>query len=96
MREFNAKYFPPLVQDQKEDEFIKFRQGAQTVAKYESHFTRLSKFPLELIVTEQRRIRRFIQGLNVEIQKNLAVAQVNTFIDDVEKAIQVENARFQL
>ena len=96
MREFNAKFFPPLVQERKEDEFIRLRQGAQSVAEYESQFTRLSKFAPELIMTEQRRIRRFIQGLNVEIQKDLAVAQINAFSEAVEKAQRVENARLQV
>ncbi|XP_027169055.1 uncharacterized protein LOC113768775 [Coffea eugenioides] len=96
MRDFNAKYFPPLVQEKKEDEFIRLRQGTQSVAEYESQFTRLSKFVPELILTEQRRVRRFIQGLNVEIQKDLAVAQISTFSDAVEKALRVENARLQV
>ena len=96
IREFNAKFFPPLVQERKEDEFIRLRQGAQTVAEYESQFTRLSKFAPELIMTEQRRIRRFIQGLNVEIQKDLAVAQLNAFSDAVEKAQRVETAGLQV
>ncbi|XP_027169124.1 uncharacterized protein LOC113768822 [Coffea eugenioides] len=96
MRDFNAKYFPPLVQEKKEDEFIRLCQGTQSVAEYESQFTRLSKFAPELILTEQRRVRHFIQGLNVEIQKNLAVAQINTFSDAVEKALRVENARLQV
>mgnify|MGYP004717256007 CR=1 FL=1 len=74
MREFNTKYFSPLVQEKKEDELIKLRQGVQTVAEYESQFIGLSKFTPELIVTEQKRIRRFVQGLNVEIQKDLVVA----------------------
>nr|XP_027118547.1 uncharacterized protein LOC113735755 [Coffea arabica] len=96
MRDFNAKYFPPLVQEKKEDEFIRFRQGTQSVAEYESQFTRLSKFAPELILTEQRRVRRFTQGLNVEIQKDLAVAQIHTFSNAVEKALRVENARLQV
>nr|XP_027118605.1 uncharacterized protein LOC113735821 [Coffea arabica] len=96
MRQFNTKYFPPLIQEKKEDEFIRLRQGAQTVAEYESQFTRLSKFAPELIVTEQRRIRRFIQGLNVEIQKDLAVIQLSTFSDAVEKAQRVESVRLQV
>nr|XP_027066202.1 uncharacterized protein LOC113692058 [Coffea arabica] len=96
VRDFNAKYFPPLVQEKKEDEFIRLRQGTQSVAEYESQFTRLSKFAPELILTEQRRVQRFIQGLNVEIQKDLAVAQINTFSDAVEKALRVENARLQV
>nr|XP_027076091.1 uncharacterized protein LOC113699941 [Coffea arabica] len=96
VRDFNAKYFPPLVQEKREDEFIRLRQGTQSVAEYESQFTRLSKFAPELILTEQRRVRRFTQGLNVEIQKDLAVAQIHTFSDAVEKALLVENARLQV
>nr|XP_027109288.1 uncharacterized protein LOC113729162 [Coffea arabica] len=96
VREFNAKYFPPLVQEKKKDEFIRIRQGTQSVAEYESQFTRLSKFAPELILTEQRRARRFLQGLNVEIQKDLAVAQITTFSDAVEKALRSENARLQV
>ncbi|XP_027184078.1 uncharacterized protein LOC113782384 [Coffea eugenioides] len=36
VREFNAKYFPPLIQEKKEDEFIRLRQGTQSVVEYES------------------------------------------------------------
>ncbi|XP_027062028.1 uncharacterized protein [Coffea arabica] len=96
MREFNAKFFPPLIQERKEDEFIRLHQGTQTVAEYQSQFTRLSKFAPELIMTEQRRIRRFVQGLNVEIQKDLAVAQINAFSNAVEKAQRVKNTRLQV
>ena len=96
VREFNAKYFPPLIQEKKEDEFIRLRQGTQSVAEYESQFTRLAKFSPELIMTKQRRVRRFIQGLNVKIQKDLAVTQINTFSDVVDKALRAENARLQV
>nr|XP_027096029.1 uncharacterized protein LOC113715924 [Coffea arabica] len=58
VREFNAKYFPPLVQEKKEDEFIRLRQGTQS--------------------------------------KDLAVAQITTFSDAVEKALRSENARLQV
>nr|XP_027065180.1 uncharacterized protein LOC113691285 [Coffea arabica] len=39
---------------------------------------------------------RFIQGLNVEIQKDLAVAQITAFSEVVEKAQRVESARLQV
>ena len=41
-------------------------------------------------------MRRFIQGLNVKIQKDLAVAQINTFSEKVEKALRVKHARLQV
>ncbi|XP_027077155.1 uncharacterized protein [Coffea arabica] len=74
MREFNEKYFPPLVQEKREDDFIRLRQGTLSVAEYETQFTKLSKFAPELVLTEQRRMRRFIQGLNLEIKEASAAA----------------------
>ena len=42
VREFNKKYIPPLVHERREDKFIGLRQGIQSVAKYETKFTKLS------------------------------------------------------
>ncbi|XP_071939216.1 uncharacterized protein [Coffea arabica] len=94
-REFNAKFLPPLVQEKREDDFIKCKQGAMSVAEYETNFTKLARYAPDLIATEQRRIRRFVQGLNVEIQEGLATAQINTYSDAVEKAQRFETARAQ-
>ena len=86
MREFNVTYFSSLIQEKREDEFIRFRQSTQSIAEYETQFTRLSKFAFELVVMEQKRKRRFVQGVNVKIQKDLAIAQINTTGNAVEKA----------
>ena len=45
---------------------------------------------------EQRRIRRFVQGLNVEIQEVLEAAQLTTFREALEKGQRVELARSQV
>ncbi|XP_071940794.1 uncharacterized protein [Coffea arabica] len=95
-REFNAKFLPPLIQEKREDDFIKCRQGAVSVAEYEIQFTKLSHFAPELVATEQRRVRRFVQGLNVEIQEGLAAVQLDTFADAVERAQRMEVARAQV
>ena len=63
MREFNEKYFSPLVQEKREDDFIKLRQGTLSMAEYETQFTKLSKIATKLVVMEQRRVRQFIQGV---------------------------------
>nr|XP_027109267.1 uncharacterized protein LOC113729140 [Coffea arabica] len=70
--------------------------GATSVAEYEVQFTKLSRFAPELIATEQRRVRRFVQGLNVEIQEGLAAVRIDTFADAVERAQRVEVARAQV
>ncbi|XP_027156510.1 uncharacterized protein LOC113757397 [Coffea eugenioides] len=94
-REFNIKFLPPIVQEKREDDFIKLKQGLLSVGEYEERFTKLSKFAPKLVVTERKRIRRFIQGLNVEIQESLAAAQITTFTDALDKAQRVENAKSQ-
>ncbi|XP_027169497.1 uncharacterized protein LOC113769232 [Coffea eugenioides] len=96
VREFNKKYLPPIVQEKRNDDFIKLRQGGLSASEYETQFTKLSKFAPKLIVMEQRRVRRFVQGLNVEIQEALAAAQINTFTEVLEKTQRIEIARAQV
>ncbi|XP_027178101.1 uncharacterized protein LOC113777265 [Coffea eugenioides] len=76
--------------------YMEERQGAMSVAEYEVQFTKLSRFAPELVATEQRRVRRFVQGLNVEVQEGLAAVRIETFADAVEKAQRVEVARAQV
>ncbi|XP_071901058.1 uncharacterized protein [Coffea arabica] len=92
-REFNEKYLPPIVQERREEDFIFLRQGPLSVAEYETQFTKLSRFAPKLVLTDRKRIRRFVQGLNVEIQEALAAAQLDTFSQTLEKAQRIETAR---
>ncbi|XP_071918750.1 uncharacterized protein [Coffea arabica] len=95
-REFNEKYLPPLVQERQGDEFIRLRQGTMSVAEYETQFTKLSRFGPELVLTNQRRICRFVQGLNVEIQEALAAAQLETYSQAIDKAQRIESTKSQV
>ncbi|XP_071916246.1 uncharacterized protein [Coffea arabica] len=95
-RKFNEKYLSPIVQERREDDFIRLRQGASSVAEYETQFTKLSRFAPDLVQTEQKRIRRFVRGLNVEIQEALAAAQLDTFSQALEKAQRIETVRGQV
>ncbi|KND53438.1 hypothetical protein BSCH_01328c [Candidatus Paraburkholderia schumanniana] len=95
-REFNEKFLPPIVQEQREAEFMRLCQGAQSVAEYETQFTKLARFAPDLVNTEAKRIRRFVQGLNVEIQDALATAQLDTFSQVLEKAQRSERAKSQV
>ncbi|XP_071902697.1 uncharacterized protein [Coffea arabica] len=81
MREFNEKFLPPLIQEKREDEFIKLRQGTFSVAEYEGKFTKFSKYAPDLVTNERKRIWHFVQGLNVEIQEGLAAAQISMFTE---------------
>ena len=96
MREFNEKFLLPLIQERKEDEFIKLKQGTLSVAKYEGKFTKLSKYAPELVTNKRKRIKRFVQEFNVKIQKGLAAAQISIFTETLEKAQRVESVRMQV
>ena len=85
-----------MIQEKREDEFIKLKQGTLSVAEYEGKFTKLSKYAPELVINERRRIRWFIQGLNVKIHERLVVAQISTFTEALEKSQRVENVRMQV
>nr|XP_027077046.1 uncharacterized protein LOC113700806 [Coffea arabica] len=50
----------------------------------------------ELVATERRRIRQFVQEFNVEIQEGLVATQISTFTEILEKAQRVESARLQV
>ncbi|XP_027150279.1 uncharacterized protein LOC113750512 [Coffea eugenioides] len=81
---------------ERKDDFIKCKQGSLSVAEYETLFIKLSKFAPELVAAEQRRIRRFIQGLNMEIQEGLAATQITSFSDAIERAQRIESAKAQV
>ncbi|XP_071920676.1 uncharacterized protein [Coffea arabica] len=85
-----------MVHERREDDFLRLRQGALSVAEYETQFTKLSRFALDLVLIEQKRFHRFVQGLNVEIQEALAAAQLDTFSQVLEKAQRIETARGQV
>nr|XP_027127786.1 uncharacterized protein LOC113743923 [Coffea arabica]XP_027127787.1 uncharacterized protein LOC113743925 [Coffea arabica] len=82
--------------ERREDEFIRLRQGIMSVAEYETQFTKLSRFAPELVLTDQRKIRRFVQGLNLEIQEALAAAQLKTYSQAIEKAQRIESTKSQV
>ncbi|XP_027166362.1 uncharacterized protein LOC113766361 [Coffea eugenioides] len=66
VREFNAKYFPPLIQEKKENEFIRLRQGTQSVAEYESQFTRLAN---DVVDKALRAENARVQVRNFQVRK---------------------------
>ncbi|XP_027171662.1 uncharacterized protein LOC113771260 [Coffea eugenioides] len=92
---FAAFQFEGVAQ-KREDEFRKLRQVASSVADYDGRFTKFSRYAPELVTNEWRRIRRIVQGLNVEIHEGLATAQISTFTEPLEKAQRVESARLQV
>ena len=63
LRELRAKFYPVVVQRQKEKEFMELKMsGTMTVMQYASKFTELFRFIPEFVSYERLNMRRFEEG----------------------------------
>ena len=92
LMKFRKNFIPEVIKENREEEFMSLKQKSMTVAQYELQFTRLSKYAPEMVNTEVKRRRRFLQGLNVEIQDALVTARVRTYAKLVEMAQRLESS----
>ena len=61
-----------------------------TVLEYVTKFERLARYARELIDTEQKKIMKFLEGLNPIIKRDaIGVVPPATFDEAVKKGIQV-------
>ena len=87
---FLDKYFPKYMEGQMELKFLELKQNNLSVAEYEAKFTELSRFVPEFVNTEEKRARRFQQGLKQWIQNRIAVFELTDYAAVVQKASIVE------
>ncbi|XP_027169574.1 uncharacterized protein LOC113769313 [Coffea eugenioides] len=80
-RKFNEKYLPPIVQERREDEFIRLCQGMSSVAEYETQFTKLSRFAPDLEALAATQVDTFSQALEKAQRIDVARGQVKAFHD---------------
>ena len=72
LEELRAKFYPVVVQQQKEKEFIELKMsGSMTVMQYASKFTELSRFVPKFMLSERLKMRRFEEGLGFYIRNQL-------------------------
>ena len=93
LMKFRKKFIPEVTKEKRDEEFMSLKQKSLTVTQYELQFTRLSKYAPEMVNTEVKRRRRFLQGLNVEIQDALVTARVETYAELVEIAQRLKSSQ---
>ena len=67
LNEFKKHYVGCIYLANMRKEFHNLRQRQMSVTKYQREFTRLSKYTLEILVSEEEKCRRFEDGLNDHI-----------------------------
>ena len=93
---FLDKYFHKYMENQMELKFLELKQNNLSVAEYEAKFTELSRFVPEFVNTEEKRARRFQQGLKQWIQNRIAVFELTDYAMVVQKASIVEAGSEQI
>ncbi|XP_049398971.1 uncharacterized protein LOC125862891 [Solanum stenotomum] len=79
LKEFRMKYVPPAYCDAKRKEFLNLRQRGISIAEYQQKFLRLSRYTGGIIKEEKHKCRKFEDGLNDSIRKNVAILQHEKF-----------------
>ncbi|XP_040988929.1 uncharacterized protein LOC121236544 [Juglans microcarpa x Juglans regia] len=76
--------------DARAREFTNLVQGTMTVRQYAARFAELSRFAAYLIPNEEKKTRKFEEGLNYRIYERVMVLQIQNFSKLVHKATLVE------
>jgi hypothetical protein len=74
------------VQEAKAREFLDLVQGEMSVIEYTAKFLQLSRFGLYLIPTEEKKAKKFEQGLNSCIRIMMSCFDIRDFSQLVDKA----------
>ena len=69
-------------------------QGSLTVAKYEAEFNRLIQHAPHILADEERRRKRFMEGLRLDLRRAIAISRPHDYDSVVEIAMELE-AEFQ-
>ncbi|XP_059295585.1 uncharacterized protein LOC132048921 [Lycium ferocissimum] len=88
---FLEKHVPHTLRDRKKDKFGNIDQGKSSVAVYESRFHFLSRYALQLLPTEEERIRRFVKVLNTALQLSaLQLVAAGASFQEVVEHVRVD------
>ena len=93
---FLGRYFPMSVHEKKRKEFLYLIQGNKTVMEYDREFNKLSRFARSLIATDKDRVERFLNGLQMTLQKDLSLFMLPTHAEALDKALKAEWMREQM
>ena len=88
---FLGKYFSRHMWNQMEIKFLELKQDTMSVADYEVRFTELARFILDQVDTDEKRSKRFQQGLKDWIRSRVAMFEMTAYVSIVQKAMIIEN-----
>ena len=67
-----------------------------TMAQYEAKFTELSRFTLQLIVTEEEKTLKFQDGLKPYLKNKISILKLSVYLEVVNRVFIAENDNKEL
>jgi hypothetical protein len=87
---FREHYVPEGVLHMKQEEFIRLKQGGDTVMQFLNKFNHLSQYAIDQVNTELKKKNCFIRGPNDWLQQKMATCLDLTYSRAVSTALAVE------
>jgi hypothetical protein len=87
---FREHYIPEGVLHMKQEEFMKLKQGGDTVNQYLNKFNHLSQYAIDQVNTDLKKRNCFMRGLNDRLQRKMAACIDLTYGKAVSTALSVE------
>ena len=92
--DFRGHYIPPGLMSIKHTEFMKLTQGTKSLTKYLHAFNNLSRYAMEFVDTDAKKIASFKRGLGPKLMKTLANNKSATFNEFVSDALTQDNKKY--
>jgi hypothetical protein len=87
---FREHYIPEGVLHMKQEEFMKLKQGGDTVNQYLNKFNHLSQYAIDQVNTDLKKKNCFMRGLNDRLQRKMATCIDLTYGRAVSTTLAVE------
>jgi hypothetical protein len=87
---FCEHYIPEGVLHMKQEEFIRLKQGGDTVMQYLNKFNQLSQYAIDQVNTDPKKKKCFMRGLNDRLQRKMATCLALTYSRAVSTTLAVE------
>ncbi|XP_073057318.1 uncharacterized protein [Primulina eburnea] len=87
-QEFKGKYITQVILNTREREFMDLVQGDMTVAQYEAEFHRLIHYAPHYMEDEVRKMKKFVQGLKLDIRWATLSTEVTSYVSAVNQALR--------
>jgi hypothetical protein len=87
---FREHYIPEGVLHMKQEEFMRVKQGGDTVMQYLNKFNHLSQYAIDQVNTDLKKKNCFMRGLNDRLQRKMATCLDLTYSRAVSTALAVE------